>query len=79
MSKFKKTYYTKNIESRETKRDETEKLFTKLDKQTNRTLIEAHEKKEVILEEKRQKYLDTPSKSQWSPQSIEMDQSKNYE
>ena len=64
MSKFKKTYYTKNIESRETKRDETEKLFTKLDKQTNRTLIEAHEKKEVILEEKRQKYLDTPSKSQ---------------
>ena len=64
MSKFKKTYYTKNIESRETKRDKTEKLFTKLDKQTNRTLIEAHKKKEVILEEKRQKYLDTPSKSQ---------------
>jgi len=35
MSKFKKTYYTKNIESRETKRDETEKIFTKLEKQTN--------------------------------------------
>ena len=35
MSKSKKTYYTKDIESRETKRDKTEKLFTKLEKQTN--------------------------------------------
>ena len=57
MSKFKKTYYTKNIESRETKRDKTEKLFTKLKKQTNRTLIEAYKKGEVILGEKRQKIL----------------------
>ena len=57
MSKFKKTYYTKNIKSRETKRDKTEKLFTKLEKQTDRTLIEAYKKGEVIIEEKRQKIL----------------------
>ena len=35
MSKSRKTYYTKNIESRETERDETEKLFTETENQTN--------------------------------------------
>ena len=35
MSKSRKTYYTKNIELRETERGETEKLFTETENQTN--------------------------------------------
>jgi len=30
-----RTYYTENTESRETERDETEKLFAETEKQTN--------------------------------------------
>jgi len=63
MSKSRKTYYTKNIESRETERDETEKLFTETENQTNWALIETYKKKEAVLEEKRQKYLNAPSRS----------------
>ena len=63
MSKSRKTYYTKNIESRETERDETEKLFTEIENQTNWALIETYKKKEAVLEEKRQKYLNAPSRS----------------
>ena len=63
MSKSRKTYYTKNIESRETERDETEKLFTEIENQTNWALIETYKKKEAVLEEKRQKYLNVSSRS----------------
>ena len=35
MSKSRETYHTKNTESRETKRDETEKLSTETEKQTS--------------------------------------------
>ena len=35
MSKFRETYYTENIESRETERGEIEKLFIETENQTN--------------------------------------------
>jgi len=39
--------------------------------------MEAHKKGEVILEEKRQKYLGASSRSQQSPQLTEMDQPRD--
>ena len=38
MFKSRETYYTENTELRETERDETEKLFTETEKQTNSVL-----------------------------------------
>ena len=35
VSKFRETYHTENIESRETERGETEKLSTEIEKQIN--------------------------------------------
>jgi len=43
------------------------KTSTKTEKWTIWALIEAQREKEGILEEKRQRHLDTPSRSQWSP------------
>jgi len=75
--KFRETYHTENIESRETERGETEKLSTEIEKQINWALMEAHKKGEVILEEKRQKYLGASSRNQQSPQLTEMDQPRD--
>ena len=72
MSKFRETYHTKNTESRETKRDDTGKISTETEKQTSWAFIEAYKEREIILEERRQKHLDAPSRSQQSPQLMEM-------
>ena len=41
--------------------------------------MEAQEEEEVVLEERRQMHLDAPSRSQQSPQLMEMGQSRDYE
>jgi len=64
--KFRETYHTENTKTRETKRDETEKLFIEIENQTNWALMEAYREREVFLEERRQKYLGAPSRSQQS-------------
>jgi len=41
--------------------------------------MEAYKEKEVVLEERRQKHSGALSRSQQSPQLMDIDQSRNYE
>jgi len=40
--------------------------------------MEAYKEREVVLEERRQKHLGALSRSQQSPQLMDMDQSRDY-
>ena len=78
MFKYRETYHTENTELKETERDETEKLYTKTEKQTNWVLIEAYKEEEIILEKRRQKYLGISSRSWQSSQLTEINELRNY-
>ena len=54
------------IQSQKKLREETENLSTESEKQNTWALMEAQREEEVVLEEKRQMYLDAPSRSQQS-------------
>jgi len=58
---------------RETERNETEKLSTETENQTNWAFIKIYKEKDVVFEKRRQKHLDASSRSQQSPQLIEID------
>jgi len=78
MFKSKEIYHTKNKKLRETKRNETEKLSTETENQTNWSFIKIYKEKGVVFEKRRQKYLNTSSRSQQSPQLMEIDQLRDY-
>jgi len=52
------------------------RLSTKTEKQAIWVLIEALREEVIILEKKRQRHLNAPSRSQKSPWLMEMDQSR---
>ena len=63
---------------RKTERNEVEKLSTGTENQTNWAFINIYKEKDVVFEKRRQNYLDASSRSQQSPQLIEIDQPRNY-
>jgi len=78
MFKSREIHHTKNKELRETERNETEKISTETENQTNWAFIKIHKKKDIVFEKRRQKHLDTPSRSQQSPQLMAIDQLRDY-